>query len=128
MTAAFDNPPLVKNQNPIHFPQCGQAVGNCQHGFAFHQVGKGFLDVAFALAVERGGCFVKDQDRRVLQNCPGEGNPLSFPAGKDYPAVAHFGLVTVGKAADKIIGTGFFGGCDYFFFAGGGIAVTDVFH
>ena len=37
-------------------------------------------------------------------------------------------MVTVGKAADKIIGTSFFGGGDNLFFSGVGVAVTDIFH
>ncbi len=127
VAAVFDNSALVKHQNAVHFAQGGKPVGNRQHRFALHQVGQRFLNMALALAVQRRSRFVKNQDRRVFQNGARYRNPLSFAAGKNHPAVAYFGLVTIGEFADKNIGKRFLSGGLNLPVRSVGFAVADIF-
>jgi hypothetical protein len=63
-------------------------VRNHQRGASPRQLREGRLHSAFALVVEGGGRLVEDQDRRILQEGPGDGQPLLLAAGERYPALA----------------------------------------
>ena len=51
--------------------------------------------------VQVGGCLVQNQDRRILQNHPGDGQPLTFAAAQLQPIFADPGVVACGRLATK---------------------------
>ncbi len=55
---------------------------NGNHRAALHQTPQRLLDKMFGLTVEGGGRFVQDQDAGVLQDRPGDGDPLALTAGQ----------------------------------------------
>ena len=58
----------------------GEAVGNRNHGFTVHQTQQLFLNRHFHFAVQRRRGFIQNQNRRVFENHPGNGNALALPA------------------------------------------------
>src|SRR6185312_4802838 len=58
------------------------------------------------LAVERTGGLVEDQYGGILEDGPGDGDPLALAAGELDPAVADDGGVFLGKALDEFRGVG----------------------
>jgi hypothetical protein len=53
---------------------CGDPV------FTLEDVVDGFLDFGFVLSVESRGCFIEDQDGRVLDEGSGNGDSLFLSA------------------------------------------------
>ena len=57
------------------------------------RVDERLLDRRLDLRIERRGGLVEDQDRRVLQDHPGDGDPLALAAGELDAALADVGVV-----------------------------------
>lgn len=56
----------------------------------------GLLQLILVFRVHVGRGFVKDDDGRVLQHGPGDGNPLLFAAGEGSTAFPDDGIVSIG--------------------------------
>ena len=63
---------------------------------------KRLADRLFGFAVERGGRFIQQQDRRVLQEGARDGDALPLPARDLDPAIADHGRHALGKIFDEI--------------------------
>lgn len=97
-----------------------------QHCTALHQVGQRILDFRFAMAVEHGSRLVENQNRRVLEERPGDTQTLALAAGQHHPAFAHQGVVTFRWLADEGVAEGMARGGDHLFVAGVRSGVADV--
>ena len=51
------------------------------------------LNQLLALQVHLAGGLVEDQDRRIAEDRPGQGNPLPLPAREPAPQLPHHRLV-----------------------------------
>ena len=54
------------------------------------------LDACFGFNVERTGRLVEDEDRRILEDCAGNGDTLAFTAGELRTALADNRAVAAG--------------------------------
>ena len=75
---------------------------------------------------ERGCGFVQNDDRRVLHNCPGDGNALALAAGKRAACLADDGVKAVRQCHDKVVVAGFFCGGLHLLHGGVGLAKADI--
>src|SRR5262249_895222 len=56
------------------------------------------LNGGFNFAVERGGCFIEHQYRRVLENDAGDGDGWALAAGQLHAALADMGVIATPAA------------------------------
>ena len=56
--------------------------------------------------VERRRGLVEDQEGRILEDCPGDGDPLFFAPREFEPTFANHRVVPVGRTADEIVESG----------------------
>ena len=66
---ALRDAPVFNDKNLIRATDGGQTVGNRNDGTAARDPGDGLLDLPFGFHIDRGGCFVQDDDRRLPQDC-----------------------------------------------------------
>ena len=66
-----------------------------QHGAVVHQALERLLDQPLALGVERRGGLVEQQDRRVLEQGPRDGQPLALAARDLHAALADHRVVAL---------------------------------
>ena len=64
------------------------------------------LDERLGFVVERARRLVEEQDRRVLQDRPGDRHALALAAGQARAAVADDRVVAVGQRADEVVRVG----------------------
>src|SRR5690606_27843162 len=131
MTAIFNDAPLVHHDQPVHFGDGRQAMGDGDDRFALHQLVEVFLDRGFDFGVQRRGSFVENQDRRILEHDAGDGDALALAAGQLYAALAHMGVeaaATLGvtQARYEAVGMGVAGGLQQHLLGGVRAAVEDV--
>ena len=67
-------------------------VGDGDHRLALHQPVERLLDGGLDLRIERAGRLVENEDRRVLEQDAGNGDPLALAAGELDPAFADMGV------------------------------------
>jgi hypothetical protein len=95
--AALDYPPGFQDHDLVDMVEPVELVGDEQcasSGGDFQQVGcKGLARVR----VEAGGRLVEDQQRRVREQGPGQGEPLPLAAGDGRAVRADKRLKTVGE-------------------------------
>ena len=127
MVAIFNNRAVIQHDNTVQMGEGGQAMGNDQHGLVGHDVVKAVLDQAFGLGIEAGGGFVQHQDRRVLEQRPGNGDALALPSRQFDPAFANQGVVAFGHLQNKLVGMRPLRGLGDLLIAGLHVAITNVF-
>ena len=89
----LDDAAAVHHHQPVEDGDGRQAVGDGDHRAPFHQGVERLLDRRLDLGVERAGRLVEDQDRRVLEDQPGDRDALALAAGELHAALADVGVV-----------------------------------
>ena len=69
-----------------------------------HQPVESGLDLALAFRIERGGRLVEKQDRRILQDRPGNRETLALAARQGHAALADEGVVALRHGPDEAVG------------------------
>jgi hypothetical protein len=79
-------------------------VGDDDGGPAGAEALEGVGDAGLAGRVQVAGGLVQDQQGRVGDPGPGEGDQLALPGGQQRPPLADLGVVAVGQAGDDLVG------------------------
>ena len=95
-------------------------------GAAGAQFADRLLDMALGFGIERGGRLVEQDDRRVLDQRPRDGDALALAAGELQAVLADLRVVAGREAHDEIVRMGGLGGGDDLRFAGAELAERDV--
>ena len=80
-----------------------QPVRDDERGAPAHCHVQGGLHGALALAVERAGGLVEQQQRRVLQDRPCDRDALALPAGEAHAALAQEAGIAFGQVANEAV-------------------------
>ena len=99
--AGLDDPSVLKHQNARRIAHGGEPVGDDEGGAAFHDFVERQIDALLGHRIERAGGFVEDQDRRVLEQRAGDGEPLPLAAGEQPAALADRRLQAAVVAVDE---------------------------
>ena len=73
---------------------------------SFIEVLERFLHEPLVLGVQRAGRLVEQQDRRILQDGPRNGDALALAAGQPGAALAEEGVVALRQFRDELVGHG----------------------
>ena len=66
MLSFLGDPAVPDDEDTVHVPHRGQAVGDHQYGLALHQCLEGLLYLRLVLRVCKGACLIQHHDGRVL--------------------------------------------------------------
>ncbi len=80
MRSRFDDPARVEDDDAIRVLDRRQAVRDDEGRPVFHEFSEALLDVAFRFRIQCRGCLVQDQDGRILEQRPANGDPLLLTA------------------------------------------------
>ena len=78
MVSSFYDLSFLENDDLVGMSDRGEAVGYNDTGSVLHHFIDSILYQSLTFRIERGGGFVEDKDRWILQQCPGDGQPLPF--------------------------------------------------
>ena len=94
---------LFHLKDPLCILDRRQAVRDRETGPPLAHPGDRPLDLRLRSLVDSGCRLIQQQDRRILQDRPRDGDALPLPAGEHRPALSHHRLVLHRKTFDKII-------------------------
>jgi hypothetical protein len=77
MGALLAQASLVEYENALSWPDRAQSVGNDYCRSAFEQPVESFMDHEFGLRVHAGGCFIENQELRIV--CQGARKAYQLP-------------------------------------------------
>ena len=109
--AHFGDPAAFQDDDQIGAAHRGQAVGDNDRRSPDHQSFQCLLDQQLGFGVDRRCGLVQDQDWRVLEDRPGDRQPLFLPARQFDPSFANDCIIAVRQPGDKIVGVTDY--CDY---------------
>ena len=107
-------PAGLHHHDPIGQRQNGQAVRNENRGPVAGELFQHLLDRLFALQIDLAGGLVEDQDGRIAEDGPGQGDALPLAAGEAIAQRPGLRLVAFGQFLfDEAMGVGLLGGLDH---------------
>ncbi len=129
--ALFDNAAPVQHDDPVESGDGGEPVRHGDNRLVLHQPLKIFLNHRFDLRIQRRCCLIEDEDRRILQHHPGDGDALALAAGELYAPLAHHSVIAgpafrVGHIEDELMRRGALGRRDDFLFGDVAPPIGDV--
>lgn len=98
--ADFDDLAVLEYDDSVAVDDGAESVGDDDDGDVAVVGGELvdlLLDEVLALAVEGAGGFVEDEDLGLLDQGPGDGDPLLLPSGERDSLLAHVGLQPMGE-------------------------------
>jgi len=81
-------------------------VGDDENSAPGEQSIDGFLDEALGFSVESGRGLVENEDRRIDEQCAGDGDSLPLTTRQSRTALAENGVIPVGKRHDEVVRIG----------------------
>lgn len=102
VSAALDDAPAVDDEELIGVQHRAEPVRDHQTSPSVQYPVQCFTDGRLGLGVQVRRRLVQDDDRRRLQQKPGDRKTLLLPAGQPVPAVADHGLEAVGESRHEI--------------------------
>ena len=106
VVAGLDDAAFFHHGDQIGLLHGGQPVRDDDGGAALHHFVQRRLHMLFGDRVQRRGGFVENQDRRVLQQRPGDGDALPLSAGEQHAVVADHGVDALRHGLDEGLGMG----------------------
>ena len=106
--AALDDPPAAHAEDVIGVFDCGKPVRDDDGGSAAAELFHGFLHLGLEFVIGGACCLVEEQERRILEEDPGEADALFLAARQPYAVFAAAGIQTVRKRTDEIVDIGRF--------------------
>lgn len=94
---------MVHDEDLVGVQHRADAVRNDEGSGPCLQLSERLLDAGFGLHVDGAGGIVKDQDRCLFHESPGQAGPLLLAAGKPYAALTHHGFVTLLQRRDELL-------------------------
>ena len=107
-------PSVVQNDDLIRMHDGGDPLGDDDLRAAGQAPGKPLPDLRLCGRVHRAGGIVQDQHLRLLQNRPGDAEPLFLAAGHIHATLPQIRLITVFQPVDEFVHTGDPAGLLYF--------------
>ena len=95
------DPAFVHHHQPVERGDRRKAMRDGDHRLVAHQILQALLDRRLHLRIERRRRLVEDEDRRILQDDAGDGDPLTLAAGKLDAALADMRGVVARARADR---------------------------
>lgn len=124
--ALLGDAPVLHHQDLVGILHSGQTVRDGDEGLAAGQLGERLLDEVLVLRVDAGSGLVQNDDGRVLQDSPCNGDALLLAAGQGAAALAHHGVVAVRQLHDEVVAAGFLCRRDHLVLRGVRSAEQDV--
>ena len=100
---ALDDPAPVDHEDHVRRQDRREPVRDRDRGSAVHERHQRRLDQPLRGRVERRGRLVQDQDPRILQDDPGDREPLLLAARELVAAFAHDRVVPLGELRDPVV-------------------------
>src|SRR5688572_28121920 len=79
MSPTFDDAAFLHDADLIGVLDGTQAMGDDDRGATMQQALQRFLNQTFGEGIDTGGGFIQNQDARISQRCPRDGNQLPLP-------------------------------------------------
>ena len=106
MSALLDDVAVFHDEDQVRIADGGEPVGDDEAGLSAHQLPHRRLKLLLGTGIHIGGGLIQDQQRRVLQQCPGNGQALALAAGEQHAVFTHVGIEALRQAVDELLGVG----------------------
>ena len=113
MGAVLGRPAVEQHEDLVGAANRGEAVGDEHHHAIASEFAEALEEIAFGAGIERCGRFVHDDERRVAEEGPGDGDTLPLPDRQFGPSGERgrqSRFVAGGQRGDEVVDAGSSGG------------------
>src|SRR5215472_12755766 len=104
--AFLNDSPVLDDDDPIGTANRRKPMRDDQGGAILHQDFERLLHRTLGLRIERGSRFIEHQDRRVLEERPGNRDALTLATRQPHAQLTHHRVVTLGQPQDEVMRVG----------------------
>ena len=97
---------MLEHDDLVGIADGREPVGNDEGRAALHQNSERFLNARLGHRVERTGCLVEDQNRRILEKRAGDRQPLPLAARQRHAALADQGFIALRLPQNEVVRLG----------------------
>ncbi len=97
---------VVEHEEAVGGLDGGEPVRDDEGGASLHEPLQGLLHEGLRRGVKGRGGLVEQQQARIAQQGPGDGDALALPTAQLDPPLAHLGVVAVGQIHDEVVRVG----------------------
>ena len=123
-----DKQRIRENDDLVRCLHGAHPMGDDQNRLSCKQAGESFLYLCLILHIQTCRSFVKEKDRRVLQESPCDGDTLALAAGEPGAVLADRRIIALWKMPDKLFTVGSLGRGKYFRVRSAPFSQTYIFH
>ena len=113
MSAPLPNGVLIQNQDFVTGHHRGDAVGHDDGGAVGPQLAQPGQNLGFGDRIHRRQGVVQDQDHRMADQRPGDGDALLLAAGEVDPPLAQDRIIAVRQPRNALVDVGVLGRLDH---------------
>src|SRR5215211_5551768 len=100
----IDHPSAFDLQPYVTVRQRAKPMGDHEGGAPMHQSGHRLHDHGLRLHIHGARWLVEDEDRGVLEECPGERDALALASRETHASLPDLGVVALRQAGDELVG------------------------
>ena len=126
-TTFFRDCSVRQDHDLVSAADSAHPVGDDDHSLVPDQAGERFLDHGFVLHIQAGACLIQQDDRRVLQEGPGDGDTLAFATGKLASVFTNDRIISLRQFHREFVAVGQPGRRQHFIIRGVFFSDPDVF-
>src|SRR5436190_2380602 len=126
--AVLQETTFLEDQDSIEVAHRRKAMRNGDDGAAAHEAAQRLADQLFAVAIQRRGRLVEQEEGRVLEEGAGDGDALSLTSRETEAAVADDRVQPLRQLGDEVAAVRRLYGQRHFVVAGLGPSVANVLH
>ena len=126
MRAGLDDVALLHDHDLVGVADGGETVGDDEAGPVLHQLDHGVLDLLLRAGVHTGGGLVQNQDLRIAEEGPPDGQKLPLPLREIRARGGQHRIITVRQRSDHLVAVGTLGSLDHFLVGDAAVGVFEI--
>src|SRR6266516_1279447 len=123
----FSNAAILQNDDSIHLADSAEAMSNHEHGTPLRQTFQSAHHLGFGFDIKAGSRLVHNDDWRITQYGPCDGDALTLPSRKILALIHKFGVVAARLFHNRFVNTGLFGCLEHLRIGGIGTSDLNIF-
>lgn len=97
---------IVEDENSVGAAYGGEPMGDDKRGTPRHQRLQALHDARFGQHIQGGGRLIEDEDGRITEQCPGNGDAELFAGREGGAAFANDGVEALRQALEEVVELG----------------------
>ena len=126
MCPGLDDMPLLHHDDLIRVANGGEAVRDDETGAVAHQLHHSVLDMQLGAGINRGGCFIQNQNLRIAEKRSADGKKLALALRKIRAGGGEHRIIAIGQCGDDLVTVGALCGFNHLLVGYASVSILEI--